>query len=38
VACGINALALDVVQLAGSRAMSAEKFLAAHDSTGVVLE
>jgi methionyl-tRNA formyltransferase len=38
VACGINALALDVVQLAGGRAMSAEKFLAAHDPSGVVLE
>jgi len=38
VACGINALALDVVQLAGRRAMPAEKFLDAHDSAGVVLE
>jgi len=38
VACGINALALDVVQLAGRRAMPAEKFLAAHDPSGVVLE
>jgi methionyl-tRNA formyltransferase len=38
VACGINALALDVVQLAGRRALPAEKFLDAHDSAGVVLE
>ena len=38
VACGINALALDAVQLAGRRAMPAEKFLDAHDTTGVVLE
>lgn len=38
VACGINALALDVVQLAGRRVMPAEKFLAGHDPSGVVLE
>jgi methionyl-tRNA formyltransferase len=38
VACGINALALDVLQLAGRRVMTTEKFLAAHDPTGVVLE
>lgn len=38
IACGINALALDVVQLAGRRAISAQKFLAAHDAAGMVLE
>ena len=38
VACGINALALDVVQLAGRRAIPARRFLAAHDPAGVVLE
>jgi methionyl-tRNA formyltransferase len=38
IACGINALALDVVQLAGRRAMPAKKFLAAHDAAGVMLE
>jgi methionyl-tRNA formyltransferase len=37
VACGINALALDVVQLAGRRAMPAEDFLRAHKLTGAVL-
>jgi methionyl-tRNA formyltransferase len=37
VACGINALALDVVQLAGRRAMPAEDFLRAHTLTGAVL-
>ncbi len=37
-ACGTNALALDVVQLAGRRALPAEEFLRAHESVGVVLE
>ncbi len=37
-ACGINALALDVVQLAGRKAMPAEEFLRAHRPAGVVLE
>ena len=38
VACGINALALDVVQLAGRKAMPAEDFLRAHTLSGAVLE
>ncbi len=38
VACGINALALDVVQLAGRKAMPAGDFVRAHSPAGVVLE
>ncbi|HJS21128.1 MAG TPA: methionyl-tRNA formyltransferase [Steroidobacteraceae bacterium] len=38
VACGINALALDVVQLAGRKAMPAADFLRAHAAAGTVLE
>jgi methionyl-tRNA formyltransferase len=38
VACGINALALDVVQLAGRKALPAEEFLHAQAIAGAVLE
>jgi methionyl-tRNA formyltransferase len=38
VACGINALGIDVVQLAGRKALPAEAFLRAHAPAGVVLE
>jgi methionyl-tRNA formyltransferase len=38
VACGLNALGIDVVQLAGRKALPAEAFLRAHASAGVVLE
>ena len=38
VACGINALALDVVQLAGRKAMPAADFLRAHAPAGGVFE
>jgi methionyl-tRNA formyltransferase len=38
VACGVNALALDVVQLAGRKALPAEEFLRAQAIAGAVLE
>ena len=38
VACGINALALDVVQLAGRKALPAVEFLHAQAIAGAVLE
>jgi methionyl-tRNA formyltransferase len=38
VACGINALGLDFVQLAGGKAMPAQDFLRAHSLAGAVLE
>jgi methionyl-tRNA formyltransferase len=38
VACGSNALGLDVVQLAGGKAMPVPAFLRAHDLAGAVLE
>jgi methionyl-tRNA formyltransferase len=38
VACGVNALALDVVQLAGRKALPTEEFLHAQSMAGAVLE
>jgi methionyl-tRNA formyltransferase len=38
VACGVNALSVDVVQLAGGKPMPAQEFLRAHDLAGAVLE
>ena len=38
VACGINALGLDFVQLAGGKPMPAQDFLRAHSLAGAVLE